>query len=183
MRKNKSLSLGLDISSTVVGYCFSTSSTNIIDAGYVDIHKESTIRDKAHKVVKHLESFEHSPKVVIVEDSLSGFHGGRTSQQTIVKLAKCNAVISYVVEAIYQVDIQHINVSTMRKAVFGKSREKGVDSKQFVKKQLEKKVDLSQHIVYNSRKNYDKKNYDMMDAVVASIYHWNAVVKDGHTTT
>ena len=65
-----------------------------------------------------------------------------------------------------------MNVSTLRKAVFGKSREKGVDSKQFVREQLEKKVDLSEFIVYNKRNNYDKKNYDMLDAAVASLYHW-----------
>lgn len=171
MRK-KSYCLGLDISSTVVGYCMSTSKKKITEAGYIDIHKESTIKAKAHKVARVLEDLEGTPNVIIVEDSLSGFGGGRTSQQTIVKLAKCNAVISYVTEAIYETKIEHVNVSTLRKAVFGKSREKGVDSKQFVRTNIEKKVDLSRFIVYNSRKNYDKKNYDMLDATVASLYHW-----------
>ena len=69
---------------------------------------------------------------------MSGFGGGRTSQQTIVKLAKCNAVISYVIEALYEVDINHVNVSTLRKAVFGKSREKGLDSKTFCVNNLKK---------------------------------------------
>lgn len=171
MRK-KSYCLGLDISSTVVGYCMSISKKKITEAGYIDIRKESTIRDKAHKVARVLEDLDGSPDTIIIEDSLSGFGGGRTSQQTIVKLAKCNAVISYVVEAIYDAEIKHVNVSTLRKAVLGKSREKGVDSKQFVKMNIEKKVDLSRFIVYNSRKNYDKKNYDMLDATVASLYHW-----------
>jgi hypothetical protein len=171
MSKNQ-IVLGLDISSTVVGYCMSTSNKNITEAGYIDIHKEPTIRNKAHKVVRVLEDLDGNPDVIIVEDSLSGFGGGRTSQQTIVKLAKCNAVISYVTEAIYETEVNHVNVSTLRKAVFGKSREKGVDSKQFVREQLEKKIDLSGFIVSNSRKNYDKKNYDMLDAVVASLYHW-----------
>jgi hypothetical protein len=150
----------------------STSKKKITEAGYIDIHKEPTIREKAHKVVRTLEHLDGTPDVIIVEDSLSGFGGGRTSQQTIVKLAKCNAVISYVTEAIYETEVTHVNVSTIRKAVFGKSREKGVDSKQFVREQLEKKIDLSRFIVYNSRKNYDKKNYDMLDATVASLYHW-----------
>ena len=171
MRK-KSYCLGLDISSTVVGYCMSTSKEKITEAGYIDIHKESTIRNKAHQVVRVLEDLDGTPDVIIVEDSLSGFGGGRTSQQTIVKLAKCNAVISYVTEAIYETTVNHVNVSTLRKAVFGKSREKGVDSKQFVREQLENMLDLSRFIVYNSRKNYDKKNYDMLDATVASLYHW-----------
>jgi len=168
----KSYCLGLDISSTVVGYCMSTSKKKITEAGYIDIHKETTIRDKAHKVARVLEDLEGTPGVIIVEDSLSGFGGGRTSQQTIVKLAKCNAVVSYVTEAIFETEITHVNVSTLRKGVFGKSREKGVDSKQFVREQLEKKIDLSKFIVYNSRNNYDKKNYDMLDATVASLYHW-----------
>ena len=171
MRK-KSYCLGLDISSTVVGYCMSTSKKKITEAGYIDIHKEPTIREKAHKVVRTLEDLDGTPDVIIVEDSLSGFGGGRTSQQTIVKLAKCNAVISYVTEAIYETKLEHVNVSTLRKAVFGKSREKGKDSKQFVREQLENMLDLSEFIVYNKRNNYDKKNYDMLDATVASLYHW-----------
>ena len=168
----ESCCLGLDISSTVVGYCISTSKKTITEAGYIDIHKEPTIRDKAHKVAQTLENLDGTPDVIIVEDSLSGFGGGRTSQQTIVKLAKCNAVISYVTEAIYDIEINHVNVSTLRKTVFGKSREKGVDSKQFVREQLENMLDLSEFTFYNSRQNYDKKNYDMLDAVVASLYHW-----------
>ena len=118
MRK-KSYCLGLDISSTVVGYCMSSSKKKITEAGYIDIHKESTIKAKAHKVAKVLEDLDEKPDVIIVEDSLSGFGGGSTSQQTIVKLAKCNAVISYVTEVIIETEVKHVNVSTLRKGVFG----------------------------------------------------------------
>jgi len=170
--QNKSYCLGLDISSTVVGYCVSSSKKSIIDAGYIDIHKETSIKGKAHKVAQYLDPRSIDPSIIVVEDSLSGFGGGRTSQQTIVKLAKCNAVISYVIEALYEVEINHVNVSTLRKAVFGKSREKGVDSKTFVREQLKNKIDLSKFIVYNTRNNYDKRNYDMLDATVASLYQW-----------
>jgi Holliday junction resolvasome RuvABC endonuclease subunit len=166
------VSLGLDISSTTIGYCYSSSEQKIIQAGYISVHKEISIRNKAHKVADELKKIQLQPFVVIVEDSLSGFGGGRTSQQTIVKLAKCNAIISYVVEELYNLEVQHINVSTMRKGVFGKSREKGLDSKTFVKCNLENMLDLSDFIHYNSKNNYDKKNYDMLDAVVASLYHW-----------
>lgn len=166
------VSLGLDISSTTIGYCYSSSEQKINQAGYISVHKEISIRNKAQKVAEELRKIQLQPFVVIVEDSLSGFGGGRTSQQTIVKLAKCNAIISYVVEELYNLEVQHINVSTMRKAVFGKSREKGLDSKAFVKCNLENMLDLSDFIHYNSKNNYDKKNYDMLDAVVASLYHW-----------
>ena len=173
--QNESYCLGLDISSTVVGYCVSSSKEKIIEAGYIDIQKQKTTKNKAQTVVEHLDQHSINPSIVIVEDTLSGFGGGRTSQQTIVKLAKCNAVISFVIEAMYEIDVDHVNVSTLRKAVFGKSREKGVDSKTFVREQLEKKIDLTEFIVYNSRKNYDKRNYDMLDATVASLYHWYTI--------
>ena len=169
------VSLGLDISSTVVGYAFSTSKKKIVDAGFIDISNEISIRAKAHKVFNILDQKYITPSKIVVEDTLSGFGGGRTSQQTIVKLSKCNAVISYVVEALYEMDVEHVNVSSLRKAVFGKSREQGKDSKTFVREQLEKVIDLSEFIVYNSRKNYDKRNYDMLDATVASLYHWYTI--------
>jgi Holliday junction resolvasome RuvABC endonuclease subunit len=164
--------LGLDISSTVVGYCFSSSKTKIVSAGFVDIKKQTDVTSKAHYVAECIDKVDYSPDIIIVEDSLSGFGGGRTSQQTIVKLAKCNAVISYVIEALYNIPIEHVNVSTLRKSVFGKSREKGLDSKTFVKNNIEKMLDLSEFVHYNNKNNYDKKNYDMLDAVVASLYHW-----------
>ena len=173
--QNKSYCLGLDISSTVVGYCVSISKEKVIHAGYIDVRKETSIKEKAHKVANELDKLHFDPYKIIVEDTLSGFGGGRTSQQTIVKLSKCNAVISYVIEALYEMDVDHVNVSTLRKAVFGKSREQGKDSKTFVREQLENLIDLSEFIVYNSRKNYDKRNYDMLDATVASLYHWYTI--------
>ena len=173
--QNKSYCLGLDISSTVVGYCVSISKEKVIHAGYIDVRKETSIKEKAHKVANELDKLNLEPYKIIVEDTLSGFGGGRTSQQTIVKLSKCNAVISYVIEALYEMDVDHVNVSTLRKAVFGRSREQGKDSKTFVREQLENLIDLSEFIVYNSRKNYDKRNYDMLDATVASLYHWYTI--------
>ena len=173
--QNESYCLGLDISSTVVGYCVSSSKKKIVNAGYIDIRKESTIKQKAHKVANELDKLHLEPSEIIVEDTLSGFGGGRTSQQTIVKLSKCNAVISYVIEALYEMDVDHVNVSSLRKVVFGRSREQGKDSKTFVREQLENLIDLSEFIVYNSRKNYDKRNYDMLDATVASLYHWYTI--------
>lgn len=173
--QKKELSLGLDISSTVVGYCFSSSQSEINKAGFVDIRKQINISDKAHLVANVIEQQELTPTRIIVEDTLSGFGGGRTSQQTIVKLAKCNAVVSYVIEALFEVSVDFVNVSTLRKSVFGKSREKGLDSKLFVKGNLDNMLDLSEFVHYNNKNNYDKKNFDMLDAVVASLYHWYSI--------
>jgi hypothetical protein len=171
MQKNE-VSLGLDISSSTIGYCFSSSKQKIDYAGFIPVNKEISLKNKANLVISELRKINTTPTSIFVEDTLSGFGGGRTSQQTIVKLAKVNAIISYVVEESYNIPVEHINVSTLRKIVFGKSREKGVDSKTFVKENLDKMLDLSNFIFYNRSQNYDKKNYDMLDAVVASLYYW-----------
>ena len=68
---------------------------------------------------------------IYVEDNLSGFAGGFTSQQTIVKLAKFNAVLCFVLEDEFGIEVHNINPMTARKFVFGKARVKGVKAKLF----------------------------------------------------
>ena len=86
--------LGLDASTTTVGYAF-VENKKVIDMGFIPINKEKTIRDKVKLTldeVNKLDPFDEIDKIYI-EDSLSGFMRGRTSQQTIIKLAKFNAVL------------------------------------------------------------------------------------------
>ena len=66
-----------------------------------------------------------------------------------------------------------INLDEMNSYARSNSKKSSrLDSKTFVKCNLENMLDLSDFIHYNSKNNYDKKNYDMLDAVVASLYHW-----------
>ena len=109
--QNESYCLGLDISSTVVGYCVSSSKEKIIDAVYVDIQKEKTTKNKAHKVAEYLDPRSIDPSDYNCRRFTKRFRWRKNNfQQTIVKLAKCNAVISYVIEALYEVDVDHVNV-------------------------------------------------------------------------
>jgi len=129
--------LGLDASTTTVGYAF-VDGKEVIDLGFIPINKETTIRDKVQltlDVITELDPFDQIEKIYI-EDSLSGFMRGRTSQQTIIKLAKFNAVLVYCLEFAYGEIVDGINPMTARKNLFGKSREKGVSAKDFVKKQI-----------------------------------------------
>ena len=88
------VTLGLDISTTCVGYAF-TKDKKILDMGFIDIKKETTPKDKVQIVLDFLaeNSYINNTTIINVEDNLSGFAGGFTSQQTIVKLAKFNAIL------------------------------------------------------------------------------------------
>jgi len=130
------VTLGLDASTTCVGYAF-TEDKKILDMGFIDIKKEITPKDKVQKVLDFLNKNPYIDNTVDIniEDNLSGFAGGRTSQQVIVKLAKFNAILCFMLEEIFQMEVNSINPMTARKNVFGKARIKGKKAKEFVQEQ------------------------------------------------
>ena len=165
------VTLGLDISTTCVGYAF-TKDKEILDMGFIDIKKLKTHREKAFFILSKLDENKYIDEVekIYVEDNLSGFAGGRTSQQTIVKLAKFNARLCFILEDTFEVEVKNINPMTARKNVFGKARVKGVKAKDFVKRQVENLYDTSKWCKETSRGNWDKRNIDMYDGLVVALF-------------
>jgi len=163
--------LGLDASTTTVGYAF-VENKKVIDMGFIPISKEKTIRDKVQVTldeINKLDPFDEINKIYI-EDSLSGFMRGRTSQQTIIKLAKFNAVLTYCLEFAYGEIVDGINPMTARKHLFGKSREKGVSAKDFVKKEINCLYSLEEYVKLTKTGLWDKRNMDAYDALVCALY-------------
>ena len=165
------VTLGLDISTTCVGYAF-TKDKKILDMGFIDIKKEKTPKEKVFKVLDFINKSSYIDDVydINVEDNLSGFAGGRTSQQVIVKLAKFNAVLCFVLEDMLDMEVHNINPMTARKNVFGKARIKGIKAKDFVKEQVEKLYDTKKWCKHTSRGNWDKRNIDAYDGLVMSLF-------------
>ena len=163
--------LGLDISTSCVGYAF-TENKKILDMGFIDIKKFTTHKEKAFYVLTCINESSYIDKVekVYVEDNLSGFAGGRTSQQVIVKLAKFNAVLCYVVEDTFDIEVKNVNPMTARKQVFGRARVKGVKAKDFVKRQIDELYDTKKWCKHTSRGNWDKRNIDMYDGLVMALF-------------
>ena len=169
------VSLGLDASTTCVGYAF-TKDKKILDMGFIDIKKEKTPKDKVQKVLEFLNKSPYIDEVIDinVEDNLSGFAGGRTSQQVIIKLAKFNAILCFMLEEMFEFNVHSINPMTARKNVFGKARVKGKKAKDFVKEQIEKLYDTKKWCKTTARGNWDKRNIDMYDGLVMSLFEKKA---------
>jgi len=169
------VTLGLDISTTCVGYAF-TKDKKILDMGFIDIKKEKTPKEKVFKVLGFLNESSYIDEIekINVEDNLSGFAGGFTSQQTIVKLAKFNAILCFVFEDEFGVEVHNINPMTARKNVFGKARVKGIKAKEFVKMKVEQMYDTKKWCKTTTRGNWDKRNIDMYDGLVMSLYEKKA---------
>ena len=163
--------IGLDASTTTVGYAFVDDKT-VIDIGFIPINKEKTIRDKVHvtlDAINELCPFKDVDKIYI-EDSLSGFSYGRTSQQTIIKLAKFNAVLTYCLEFAYGEIVDGVNPMTARKHLFGKARKQGVTAKDFVKKEINCLYNLEEYVKLTKTGLWDKRNMDAYDALVCALY-------------
>ena len=163
--------LGLDISTTCVGYAF-TKDKKILDMGFIDIKKQTTPKEKVFKVLDFLNNNSYIDNVtdINVEDNLSGFAGGRTSQQVIVKLAKFNAILCFMLEEVFGMEVHNINPMTARKNVFGKARIKGIKAKELVKMKIEEMYDTKKWGKHTTRGNWDKRNIDAYDGLVMSLY-------------
>ena len=168
------VTLGLDASTTCVGYAF-TEDKKILDMGFIDIKKEKTPKDKVQKVLDFLHDNSYIDNVndINIEDNLSGFAGGRTSQQVIIKLAKFNAILCFMLEN-FEFNVNSINPMTARKQVFGKARVKGKKAKQFVQEEIEKMYNTNKWCKETTRGNWDKRNIDMYDGLVMSLYEKKA---------
>ena len=166
--------LGLDASTTCVGYAF-TQDKKILDMGFIDIKKETTPKDKVEKVLDFLHNSSYIDNVtnINIEDNLSGFACGRTSQQVIIKLAKFNAILCFMLEN-FDFKVHNINPMTARKNVFGKARVKGLKAKDFVKQEIEKMYNTNKWCKETSRGNWDKRNIDMYDGLVMSLFEKKA---------
>ena len=168
------ITLGLDASTTCVGYAF-TDDEKILDMGFIDIKKEKTPKDKVQKVLEVINGKDYIDDVmnINIEDNLSGFMGGRTSQQTIIKLAKFNAILCFMLEN-FDFTVHSINPMTARKQVFGKARVKGIKAKDLVKMKIEEMYDTSKWCKKTKTGLWDKRNIDMYDGLVMSLFEKKA---------
>ena len=164
--------LGLDSSTSTTGWSFCENG-KILSAGFVDTKKLETTKEKTFHVISCLEKIKEINQFdqINLEAALSGFAGGFTSQQVIITLARHNAVFAYIIEDHFKKKVNLLSVNTIRKQLFGKCRIKGIKSKDFVRQELESLVpEVIKFTTQNKKGNWDERNGDMYDAVVASLY-------------
>jgi len=165
------MTLGFDASTTTCGWAF-YDGTVITDAGFVDISKCPTNKEKALQVISVMDAHPHIllTTQINLEAALSGFMRGRTSQQVVILLARFNAVFEYIVSEHFKIPIRLINAATARKKVFGKARVKGMTGKEYVRQQ----IDLNFSYVHkfdkmNKRGTWDSHNEDLYDACIIAM--------------
>jgi hypothetical protein len=165
------ISLGLDASTTCVGWAF-TSGSVILDCGFYDISDYKGNRLKSHRVISLLADNPLIKNIgrVNLEGSLSGF-SGPSSRTVVMMLARYNSVLEYVLQDSFRVPVNLVGAMTARKQVLGAARLEGMKPKEFVKMKMDKLYDLSKWEVKNKKGNVDKRMEDVRDACVIALYN------------
>ena len=176
---------GWDISTSIVGFSTFTNDCVYVGSEYIDLRKiENGFPDKAYAVHVfieglaariHQDGLDQELHTHYVEDKLGGFAGGRTMQQTLLKLAAFNSVVSYIAwQQFYKsglkVKFEHIHPSTV-KAIMkrdGLLIPKGSDKKQltldFVSKREQKFP-----VTLNKNGNPQPYCFDMADSYIVAV--------------
>ena len=115
-----SLNLGLDISTSNVGWCIVDSATNkMIAAGAVELKKKKTIFEKCKEVRKMLSqvNIDHDVSSISIEENLQAFRPGFSSAKTIVTLARFNGMVTLMCHDEFVLEPEFLNVNNARKTV------------------------------------------------------------------
>ena len=115
--------LGLDVSTSTVGWAIVKDDGCLVSMGNVCLSKYATLWDKADALESSLcdiqndllSSFELLITDVYIEESLLRFTPGQSSAATITTLSKFNALASYVARRVFVVEPAHVSAGTARK--------------------------------------------------------------------
>ena len=170
--------VGIDISSTVAGVSVLDEDQNLLFWKWYNFKKNDDLDDIIDLgfffediILEELK--EYNPFYFSLEDRLKSFSGGRTSNTTIMKLAKVNGLVEYIISKQYGKErIQKHHPMTARKNSFlkrGRSPQ-GIDVKDWViKNTMEKYPELEFPVKTRSRKNpkpFIDEASDVCDSIV-----------------
>lgn len=172
--------LGLDISTSVVGWSIVDLQGSLVDYGYIDFN-EKKLKLETNLFLKLdyfnktfndvLEKYKDKITSWAIEEAAMKFSSGMSSAQTIFTLASFNFGVAYSVYKTLNKEPIYINVNTARKK-FGikiprdldKSKKKAYVLESCINRYANFKVEK------NKKDNYKKQFFDVSDSIVMSTY-------------
>jgi len=111
--------LGLDVSTSTIGWCVLDSDGLFVDCGFIPLSKSPTLISKAKVSSSEFCKIliNYPIEKVYIEECLQRFTRGMSSAATITKLASFNGIIQYVSYEDFGVEPCLLNVNQARKSV------------------------------------------------------------------
>jgi len=166
--------LGLDVSTTRIGWAIINQKQELIDSGVFKTKKDQSLEERAENLSKNvLEplSVVHRISEVRVEEPFSMFSGGKTTAKTMSSLQRFNGMVSLLAHQIWNNPPTMVNSRTAR-ARCGIKVPRGTKAKvviiEWVDDYYEKfNVELTRH--GNPKPGTD----DEADAIVVALSHFD----------
>jgi hypothetical protein len=174
------MTLGLDISTTVVGIALFNNENKICNLEYIKFKTKTTLFERLDDFVQHIEKLskaigleegENKIQNISIEEPLKKFKGKFSNSDTIQKLTMMNAMISSYLYLKFKIEPRYYNVNTARKSALP---DLVIPQSSPNKKYLiwEKIVEREPQINWKYSKTTHKlmqENFDMSDAYVVGL--------------
>jgi len=172
--------LGLDLSTSCVGYCILESTDrSIVELGHISLKNVEGLFNKIDDIVPKVAALlvGHNISKCFIEEPVQMFTMGMSSAHTILTLAKFNALVSYHVRnQLGDANIAFVKPNEARKScgiiLTTKAKAGGASQKEQTFSQLTAPNGLLSHIKWDMTKTGKVKpeSYDRADAYVVAIY-------------
>lgn len=163
--------LGLDVSTSITGFCVLDASGEIIRSGAWDTrnkNKFNSVFEKARFIKENLCEIKAQFPIekVFIEQPFSFFSSGGSSAKTMATLQKFNGIISWICFSTFQKTPDFLTAQQARKLNNIKIK-RGEKAKEIVMKWLLDK-EPSFSVEYTSHGNPKPKYFDIADAIIIS---------------
>ena len=161
--------LGLDISTSRIGYCVIDHDENLINYGEIKLSPKDSLETRADLFFSILTQLEqdHDIKYVFIEQPFIAFSGGKTTAVTMAKLQRFNGMCSYCVRLLFGFPATLIQANKARGLVGIKVR-RGQKAKPVVLEWVEE--NYKDDFTYEMTRHGNPKptTFDMADAIVVA---------------
>lgn len=125
--------LGIDASSSVVGYTILDKELQVIEIDYIKLRSGDSLIEKSLVVRDKFLELKNKANITYIgiEDILTKFVAGRSSIKTIITLAQANMLTQYQLFDVFGITPQKINVLRARN-ISGIKVPKKTDTKEFI---------------------------------------------------
>ena len=163
--------LGLDISTSKIGYSVIDYNSNLIDCQVIKLNSKDSLERRAELfqlemslLWRKYEGIEH----IFVEQPFMAFSGGRTTAATMAKLQRFNGMCCYGVYNVFGSTPVHVSANQARSSV-GIKRKRGEDIKKKVVEWVQANYPKDFIVEYTRYGNPKPGTDDKADAVIVAL--------------
>ena len=161
--------IGLDVSTSITGYCILDGEGEIIRADVWDTRNKNKFEnffDKAKYIKEGLQEIkaQYPIQKVFIEKPFMFFGSGGSSAKTMASLQRFNGIVSWVCYEVFEKQPIYFTAQQARKSNDIKLIKKENTKKQILEWVLDKYPDFS--IEYTHKGNPKPKYFDIADAIV-----------------